>query len=691
MDNKKLLNAAMAALLAFGLTLGAIGCMVTGFNLEAAMAAAAFACAIGALLGAVCGGFRVGALPAGLIALLCGYLWHKGFLAVSLESLLYRISVQYDSGYGCGVFYWSDMPPGGNMTLALCLYGALAASLLSWFLVKGWTPLLPGFLAVLPVIASMVLIDTVPKESWLFAVLLALCLILLTQSARGKNGDQAGRLTALLLIPVAAALTVLFLLVPQEGYDRQAGAQALEDWVMQWFESPFEEVAQEVFAPSSTADEQVNLRTVGPQQYQMNIVMEVTAQETGPIYLRGQVYDSYDGLSWSAAADSDIPQFSVTHRSMELTVKTRYTQRLLYLPYVSYHPLAEGMVENTEKRKEYTVTYTPLIGYNSAWDSTYIEIPEALEPFLQLPEQTQRRAGQWLPAMESASAGGVWRYAQAVKALVSGSASYNLYTKRMPSGETDFALWFLEESDTGYCIHFASAAAVLLRAAGIPTRYVTGYLVDARAGETVQVHQKDAHAWVEYYIPGIGWQVLEATPSGGTSPVPPETTEATDPSQIAPTAPATQPQASQPPQATKPPVQQPSERPSVSDTATPETPEEREIPAWLKAVLWVLLIAAAISAQWQLRLWLRRMRFSRGTANTRALMRFREIRRHCRIRGNQPERDILFLAQKAKFSQHTVTEAELARLDGWLENSKKEFRSQKLWLQPVYTLILALY
>lgn len=689
MDNKKLLNAAMAALLAFALTLGAIGCMVTGFGWETPLVAVAFACAVGVVLGAVCGGLRIGALPVGLLVLLCGYLWYKGPLAASVESLLYRISIQYNSGYGWGLLYWSDMPPGGNMTLAVCLYGALTASLLSWFLIKGWIPVLPGFLAALPVIASMVLIDTVPKERWLFAVLLALCLILLTQSTRGKNGDQAGRLTALLLIPVAAALTVLFLLVPQEGYDRQAGAQALEDWVMQWFESPIEEVVQDVFAPASTADERVNLRAVGPQQYQMNIVMEVTAQETGPIYLRGQVYDSYDGLSWSAVADSDIPQFSVTHRSMELTVKTRYTQRLLYLPYVSYYPLSDGMVENTEKRKEYTVTYTPLIAYDSGWDGIRAEIPEELQPFLQLPEETEQRAGQWLPAMESASAGGVWRYARAVKDLVSGSASYNLYTKRMPSGETDFALWFLEESDAGYCIHFASAAAVLLRAAGIPSRYVTGYLVSARAGETVQVHQKDAHAWVEYYIPGIGWQVLEATPSGGTSPVPRETTEATEPS--APTAPVTQPQESQQPQATQPQIPKPSQNPSVGDTVTPETPEGRKIPAWLRAVLWVLLTAGAISAQWQLRLWLRGKRFSRGSANTRALMRFREIRRHCRIRRKQPERDILFLAQKAKFSQHTITDAELARLDGWLENSKKEFRSQKLWLQPIYMLFLALY
>lgn len=688
MGYEKLLNGAAAMMLAFALTLGGIGCMATGFGWETPLTVVACACAVGAVLGAVCGVFRRGALPAGLIALLCGYLWYKGPLESSLEYLLYRMSVQYNSGYGCGLLYWGDVPTGGNMILTLCLYGALAASLLSWFLVKGWIPVLPGLLALLPVLASLVLIDTVPKEIWLFVLLLALCLILLTQSARGKESNHSGRLTALLLVPVAAALAALFLLVPQDGYNRQNDAQVLEDWVMQWFESPVEEVVQEVFAPSSTADERVNLRSVGPKKHQMNVVMEITAQETGTLYLRGQVYDRYDGLSWSSTVASDIPeQFAVSSHTMELTVKTRYTQKLLYLPYVSYYPLSGGMVENTARWKQYAVTYASLSGYNTGWDSLYREIPETLMPFLQLPEQTKQGAVPWLPEMESTSAGGMWRYARAVANMVSESADYNLSTKRMPLGEKDFALWFLEESDIGYCIHFASAAAVLLRAAGIPARYVTGYLVSARAGETVQVRQKDAHAWVEYYIPGIGWQVLEVTPAGSTAPVPQETTEAPP----IPTEPETQPQESQQTQATQSQTQKPGPNTPVSGVESPETPGKREDPGLLGTVLWILMITVAIPAQWQLRLWLRRKRFVQGSANTRALLRFREIRRHCRIRKKATEKDILLLAQKAKFSQHTLTEEELECLDLWLENSKKEFRSQNVWLQPIYTLILALY
>lgn len=691
MRSEKLLGGVMAVLLAVALALGSIGCMVTGFGWEVPLATLAWACAIGALLGAVCGSLRVGMLPIGLLTLLCGYLWHKELLEPSVETLLYQISAQYNMGYGCGVFFWSEFPPNGDVILALGLFGVLAAAVLGWFLVKGWETWPAMVLALVPAVACLVLKDTVPGEPWLFTVLLAICLILLTQGTRKKDLGQSGKLTALLIIPTVAALILLFLMIPQEGYDRQAGAQALEDWVMQWFERPVEEVVQEVFSPSGTSDEQVNLKAVGPKQYQINVVMEVTAQETGPLYLRGQVYDSYDGLSWGATDNNEAAEnYLLCNEAMELTVETKRAEDLLYLPYLSYNSLKAGKVENTKRSKDYTVAYTPLETYSPSWDTIYRETPEELEPFLQLPAATRRQARRLLPELSDTTAGGLWRYAQIVAEQVSDSAEYNLYTQRMPSGEEDFVLWFLEESDTGYCVHFASTAAVLLRAAGIPTRYVTGYLVSVKAGETVQVQQKDAHAWVEYYISGVGWQVLEATPAAATSPVPAETTEpATRPEPTEPSeeTPATQ----QHQEATDSPVPSNPGTEPVDRSEKPAEPVKRELPAWLGTALWICLGVLAVPVQWQLRLWLRRKRFARGTANQQALSRFREIVRHSRVRRRSPEREIISLAQKAKFSQHAITEEELARMDTWLEASQKEFQSQKAFLQPVYTLLLALY
>lgn len=74
---------------------------------------------------------------------------------------------------------------------------------------------------------------------------------------------------------------------------------------------------------------------------------------------------------------------------------------------------------------------------------------------------------------------------------------------------------FLFETRRGYCEYFASAAALLLRLQGVPTRYVTGFNVrdESLVGRHYAVRESDAHAWVESYIPGSGWREFDPTPS----------------------------------------------------------------------------------------------------------------------------------------------------------------------------------
>ena len=71
----------------------------------------------------------------------------------------------------------------------------------------------------------------------------------------------------------------------------------------------------------------------------------------------------------------------------------------------------------------------------------------------------------------------------------------------------------------GYCLHYASTMAMLLRAANpanpIPTRLVEGFLPGDRVGSTETVANRQAHAWVEVYFPGFGWMPFDPTPGGG--------------------------------------------------------------------------------------------------------------------------------------------------------------------------------
>lgn len=98
----------------------------------------------------------------------------------------------------------------------------------------------------------------------------------------------------------------------------------------------------------------------------------------------------------------------------------------------------------------------------------------------------------------------------------------NMYDRNsideIPKGR-DPIEYFLNESHQGYCVHFASAAALMLQRLGIPARYCTGYIVKRSAFQHVsrgvyeaEVLDRNAHAWVEIYMPGYGWIPYEMTP-----------------------------------------------------------------------------------------------------------------------------------------------------------------------------------
>lgn len=75
---------------------------------------------------------------------------------------------------------------------------------------------------------------------------------------------------------------------------------------------------------------------------------------------------------------------------------------------------------------------------------------------------------------------------------------------------------FLFVRRAGHCEYFASAMTVMLRAVGIPARYVTGFLpgeYNDLAGDYI-IRASDAHSWVEVYFPDYGWITFDPTPPG---------------------------------------------------------------------------------------------------------------------------------------------------------------------------------
>ena len=131
-----------------------------------------------------------------------------------------------------------------------------------------------------------------------------------------------------------------------------------------------------------------------------------------------------------------------------------------------------------------------------------------------------RHSTRRIPALaRRITAGATTRYdrAKAIESWLSEQLTYSLDVR--DRGVADPLSGFLFEGVAGHCEYFATAMVVLAREAGIPARFVAGYLAGERGrfGRRYVVRQSDAHSWVEVHFPGIGWVPFEPTPPAGTS------------------------------------------------------------------------------------------------------------------------------------------------------------------------------
>jgi transglutaminase-like putative cysteine protease len=102
-------------------------------------------------------------------------------------------------------------------------------------------------------------------------------------------------------------------------------------------------------------------------------------------------------------------------------------------------------------------------------------------------------------------------YIDAVLAMFHSQAFF--YTLTPPRLAADPVDGFLFDTKRGFCGHYASAFATLMRAAQIPARVVTGYQGGTynRFADYWILRQSDAHAWVEVWMEGRGWVRVDPT------------------------------------------------------------------------------------------------------------------------------------------------------------------------------------
>ena len=505
--------------------------------MDADMAALALVCGLAAVVSALLAGRKWGG-----VAILCLLTVGIGFFCFSrtareqLNDLIRWISDFYYRAYGWG-WLWQGAVEPDSLGYPLGFRGILVATQASWTVVRREDVFSAVLAALLPLGACLVVTDTVPQVKYLYMLLLGLLLLILTAGMRRSDEHQANTLTLIAALPLALALGGVFLAVPQESYANKA--EAFYQAVLERFPGLTGQMTENSVTGSTEA--QVDLRDVGPLRQRYYPVMDVVAPSGGIMYLRGQDYDLYDGTGWTATPDREEvfrSGFGWMESRGTVTIATLRERECCYVPYYSAADitLTGGAALNSRKDTAYGFAqrtlpenWRDMVPENppvdAGPDSRYLELPEATEKWAKdllksiLPEDMPRTADK----------------AEMIAAYVRNSAKYDDNTPKMPGDQGDFARWFLTESDTGYCVHFASATAVLLRAAGISARYVTGYMFRAEAGTPVTVREDRAHAWVEYYEERLGmWLLLESTPAVsdapvGTEPGQTQTTESQEP------------------------------------------------------------------------------------------------------------------------------------------------------------------
>ena len=275
-----------------------------------------------------------------------------------------------------------------------------------------------------------------------------------------------------------------------------------------------------------------------------------------PAYWQGAVYDHYDGQSWTmtgesvrrpwsidasttpstqrAPSDAQAAGGGLQTRTDAVQIVTPQVQHVVFSPgrattYVGPGTVSEDGDGNPRlgvaasgppSGRDYNVVSTkpnpgaPAATAVDSRDPRWLQLPT------DLPTRVSTLSRQ-LTAGPKSRADAV----TAVESYLHKHETYNLDAPVPAAGE-DAVDAFLFVTHQGFCEQFATAAVVLLRTAGIPSRLVTGYSqgdLTSDPGRRV-MRGADAHAWIQVWYPGVGWVDSDPTATAVLGEVPGETT-----------------------------------------------------------------------------------------------------------------------------------------------------------------------
>ena len=262
-------------------------------------------------------------------------------------------------------------------------------------------------------------------------------------------------------------------------------------------------------------------------------IFNINSSTGGNIYLKEQSFGNYTGVSFE-----DAPEYSeklLGGRSSYYLVSYALKNGMLDVSNISIDPLAgifalpyytqsgggiqgSDIIMSGDASSPYNVKYYAWSGnsgvvlpeeyrsyelaYRQFVKNNYLEIDTETDEFMK-----ELTASLGFDASDPNIIYKVANYSQ-------NAATYKLKYNPELNNESNMVVAFLSEYKEGLCRHYAASATMMFRSLGIPARYTVGFVAQGvKPNQDPVVDSHMGHAWVEVYVDGIGWIMVEVTGS----------------------------------------------------------------------------------------------------------------------------------------------------------------------------------
>lgn len=406
-----------------------------------------------------------------------------------------------------------------------------------------WGSLLPALPVVLALLAGTAFGIVKVSLGW---VLFALGLILLAGACRSLKATAGRVIAAVVCAMIALGVGILLKNADLSGW-KNAAALRVHEWR---------------YDEATNSMPEGRIADLGPWKKNDAAALEVTMAEPQKLYLRGHIYEVYTGAAWESIPNEELAgngdlfywlhvsgfygqsqiasamALNEENETQSVTVKNvSACAENAYLPYAfaGAAQLDATVIGDTEAGNEitefeiypgslpewYETQYRLTQTQGNGETDAYLALEQSYAAYvknhdLQLTQDSWNVLYRQLG--EASGTHSLYEIQQRIRDYL---AEYMHYDEKVYtlSGNGDFLHYVLESSDGGgWSVQYATAATLMLRYYGVPARYVEGYYLtpeqakQAKAGAPVTLTEKNAHAWAELYLSGVGFIPFEVTP-----------------------------------------------------------------------------------------------------------------------------------------------------------------------------------